>query len=303
MAGCDLNILPAGRLDPNAIKLLNLYPQPTSNAVGSLFSNFGNSPKLFEHSNSFDARMDINFNEKNQLFFRFSLVDDPQFIPGIFGGVADGGGFQQGTQTAIAEQSALGYTHTFSPTLINEIRAGLNYLHTSRYSPSASDLSNIPGQFGIQGIPQQTLNGGLPAFGINGLATLGSNAFLPSDEVTSTFQLTDDVTKIYGKHTFKMGIEWQHVKFSTLQPPWSRGEFDYNGDYTEIPTVDVATRVARTFCSLPPRIRLRAARFRQIVRASSEAPVTFSSPIFLSLTTARIITAVMSTTIGKSLPS
>jgi hypothetical protein len=238
VASCGLNIIPAGRLDPNAIKLLNLYPNPTTNAAGSLFSNYANSPKLFEHSNAFDTRMDINFNEKNQLFYRFTLKDDPQFIPGIFGGVADGGGFQQGTQTAIAQQSALGYTHTFSPSLINEVRAGLNYLRTSRYSPSANDLTNIPGNFGIQGIPQQSLNGGLPAFGINGLSTLGSNAFLPSDEVTSTFQLTDSVTKIYGKHTFKMGFEWQHVKFSTLQPPWSRGEFDYNGDYTEIPTVD-----------------------------------------------------------------
>lgn len=239
IASCPtLNMIPGGRLDANAIKLLNLYPLPTTSAAGSLLSNFADSPKLFEHSNAFDTRMDINFNEKNQLFYRFTLKDDPQFIPGIFGGVPDGGGFQQGTQTAIAEQSALGYTHTFSPTLINEVRAGLNYLRTSRYSPSANDLTNIPGQFGIQGIPQQNLNGGLPAFGINGLSTLGSNAFLPSDEVTSTFQLTDSVTKIYGKHTFKMGFEWQHVKFSTLQPPWSRGEFDYNGDYTEIPNLD-----------------------------------------------------------------
>jgi len=239
VAGCNLNMIPGGRLDPNAIALLNLYPLPTTSTVGSLLSNYANSPKLFEHSNSFDTRMDINFNEKNQLFFRFSLVDDPQFIPGIFGGVADGGGFQQGTQTAIAEQSALGYTHTFSPTLINEVRAGLNYLHTSRYSPEANNLTNLPLTVGgIQDIPQEALNGGLPAFGINGLATLGSNAFLPSNEVTSTFQLTDDVTKILGKHTFKMGFEWQHVKFSTLQPPWSRGEFDYNGDYTEIPTID-----------------------------------------------------------------
>ena len=227
-----LNIIPANRLDPNAVKLMNLYPTPTN---GKLFSNFANSPKLFEHRNSFDTRMDANLNDKNQLFFRFSLVDDPQFIPGIFGGVADGGGFQQGTQTALAQQSALGYTHTFSPTFINEIRAGLNYLHTTRVSPSANDLTNIPGQFGIQGIPQLRENGGLPAFGINGLQTLGSNAFLPSDEVSSTFQVTDTVTKIYGKHTFKMGFEWQHVKFSTLQPPWSRGEFDYNGDYTDVP--------------------------------------------------------------------
>jgi hypothetical protein len=238
VAGCGLNIIPASRLDPNAIALLNLYPNPTTNAVGSLFSNYANSPKLFEHRNAFDARMDINFSDKNQLFYRFSLVDDPQFIPGIFGGVADGGGFQQGNQTAIAEQSALGYTHTFSPSLVNVLRAGLNFLQTSRSSPDANNLTNIPGNFGIQGVPQDALNGGLPAFGINGLATLGSNAFLPSDEVTSTFQLTDDVTKILGKHTFKMGFEWQHVKFSTLQPPWSRGEFDYNGDYTEVPGVD-----------------------------------------------------------------
>ena len=252
IANCpNLNTIPVGRLDPNAIALLNLYPAPTTNAIGSLFSNYANSPRLYEHSNSFDTRMDINFNEKNQLFYRFSLVDDPQFIPGIFGGVADGGGFQQGTQTAIAEQSALGYTHTFSPTLINELRAGLNYLHTSRYSPSANDLTNIPGQFGIQGVPQVALNGGLPAFGINGLATLGSNAFLPSDEVTSTFQLTDDVTKIYGKHTFKMGFELQHVKFSTLQPPWSRGEYDYNGDYTSIPSVDNGNTGRADFLLIP----------------------------------------------------
>ncbi len=234
LAACNLNHIPAGRLDPNAIKLLNLYPLPTTS---SLFSNFANSPKLFEHRNSFDARMDFNLNEKNQVFYRFSLVDDPQFIPGIFKGVADGGGFQQGTQTANAQQSALGYTHTFSPTLINVLRGGLNYLHTTRVSPSANDLTNIPKNFNILGIPQLSENGGLPAFGINGLQTLGSNAFLPSDEVSSTIQVTDDLTKIYGKHTFKLGIEVQHVKFSTLQPPWSRGEFDFSGLYTEIPGV------------------------------------------------------------------
>jgi hypothetical protein len=234
LAACNLNVIPAGRLDLNAIKLLNLYPAPTTS---SLFSNFANSPKLFEHRNSFDSRVDFNLTDKNQLFFRFSFGDDPQFIPAIFGGVADGGGFQQGNQTALAQQSALGYTHTFSPTLINVVRAGLNYLHTTRVSPQANDLTDIPGQFGVQGIPQLQENGGLPAFGFSGLSTLGSNAFLPSDEVSSTFQLTDDVTKILGKHTFKMGFEWQHVKFSTLQPPWSRGEFDFSGLYTEIPGV------------------------------------------------------------------
>jgi hypothetical protein len=234
LTGCGLNTLPGGRLDPNAIALLNLYPAPTT---GSLFSNFANSPKLFEHRNSFDTRLDLNFSQKDQMFLRFSLVNDPQFIPGIFGGIADGGAFQQGPQTAIAQQSALAYTHIFSPNLVNVARAGFNYLNTTRESPNAGDLG-LPAQYGIADIPQVAKNGGLPAFGINGLATLGSNSFLPSDEVSSTFQLTDDLTKIYGKHTFKMGFEWQHVKFSTLQPSWSHGEFDYNGNFTEIPNVD-----------------------------------------------------------------
>jgi hypothetical protein len=238
LAACNLNHLPAGRLDANAVKLLNLYPNPTNNATSALLSNFADSPALREDRNAFDSRLDINFSQKDTLFFRFSYVDDPQLIPAIFGGIPDGGGFQEGNQTANAQQSALGWTHTISPTLINEVRAGLNYLHTTRVSPAANDLSNLPlTQGGVQGIPQASENGGLPAFGINGLATLGSNAFLPSDEVSSTFQVTDDVTKIYGKHTFKMGFEFQHVKFSTLQPPWSRGQFNFDGVYTDIPQV------------------------------------------------------------------
>jgi hypothetical protein len=230
LASCNLNIISFNRLDPNAIKLLDLYPAPTSSGT---FGNFTTSPKLFEHRNSFDARIDANANEQNQVFFRFSYVDDPQFIPGIFGGVADGGAFQQGPQTANAQQSALGYTHAFSPKVINEVRIGFNYLHTTRASPVANQLG-LPAKYGVLDIPQTSENGGLPAFGIGALSTLGSNAFLPSDEVSSTFQLNDNLTKIYSKHTFKMGFEWQHVKFSTLQPPWSHGQFNFGG-YTEPP--------------------------------------------------------------------
>jgi Carboxypeptidase regulatory-like domain/TonB dependent receptor len=231
---CRLNILPAARLDPNSIKLLNLYPRPTNPL---LFQNFANSPSLREDRNSFDSRMDVNFSPNDQIFFRFSLVDDPQLIPGIFGGVADGGSFQQGNQTSLAQQSALAWTHVFSPTVVNVARAGLNYLHTTRVPPAADHLSDIPAQFGIQGIPQVHENGGLPTLGINGLNGLGSSGFLPTDEVSSTFQITDDFTRIYGKHTFKLGFQFQHVKFSTLQPPESRGTFDFDGIYTDIPNV------------------------------------------------------------------
>lgn len=234
-----LNIIPSNRLDANAVNLLNLYPAPTN---GNLVNNYANSPVLIQNEKQFDVRLDLDFTQKDQLYYSFSYDDKPELIPSIFGGIADGGGFFQGNQTALSQHSALVWNHTFSPTTINVARVGLNYLHTTRNIPEADNLkgtggNGIPADFGILGIPQQKENGGLPAFSIGGLQTLGGNAFLPSDEVSSTIQVTDDFTKIYGKHTFKMGFEQQHVKFSTLQPPWSRGQFDFNGAYTDVPNV------------------------------------------------------------------
>ncbi len=235
--GCTLNQLPAARLDPNAVKLLNLYPTPTN---GSLSGNYVSSPHLYEHRNAFDTRVDFNPTQKDQLFFRFSYVDDPQFIPGPFGGIADGGAFQQGLQTAKSDQAVLGYTHVFTPSTINVVHVGFNHLHTTRYGPEGT-VSGIPAQYGIQGIPQSTENGGLPAIVISGLSELGSNDFLPSDEVSQTLQITDDFTKVYGKNSFKMGVEYQDIHFNTLQPAYSRGEFDFNcnhsgnGNYVGVP--------------------------------------------------------------------
>src|SRR6202167_3355546 len=207
LAACGLNQLPAGRLGANAIKLLNLYPAPTS---GGITSNFASSPALFEHRNAFDVRVDFDISQKDQIFSRFSYVDDPQFIPGPFGGIADGGGFQEGDQSAKSYQSASAWTHVFSPNLINVARVGVDHLLTSRYGPEGT-TTGIPAQYGIQGIPQTTENGGLPSIAFSGLQTLGSNSYLPSDEVSDTLQITDDFTKIYGAHSFKMGIEFQNV--------------------------------------------------------------------------------------------
>jgi hypothetical protein len=233
LAACpDLNQFTganAARVDQNAVKLLNLYPAPTSG-----LATYGSSPNLFEHENSFDTREDFNPTAKEQVFFRYSYSDDPAYIPGPFGGVADGGAFQQGLQTAKSAQAVAGYTHVFTPNTINQVRGGFAHLHTTRYGPDGG-VNGIPQQFGIAGIPQGQENGGLPNFYISNLTSLGSNNFLPSDEVSQTLQITDDFTKIYGKHSFKLGIEYQHVKFSTLQPAWSRGAFNYGGGFTDIP--------------------------------------------------------------------
>jgi hypothetical protein len=237
---CGLNQLPTNRIDPNAVNVLNLYPAPNSG-----LNTFSRSPGLYEHRNQFDIRGDFNPSDKNQMFLRFSYADDPIFIPGIFGGIADGGSFDQGLQSAKSQQAVLGFTHEFSPNVTDQLRIGFAHLHTSRFGPEAT-VAGLPGKYGINGgsngngnIPQPPSpgieNGGIPQFGIGNLANLGSNNFLPSDEFSKTIQVTDDFTRIYGKHSFKMGIEYQNVAFATLQPAWSHGEFDYGGGFTDIP--------------------------------------------------------------------
>jgi hypothetical protein len=254
LATCPgLNQIPTTRLDSNAVKLMNLYPAPNTNGT-STTSNYQTSPSLYEHSNAFDVRVDFNMSEKDQVFGRFSYVDDPQYIPGPFGGVADGGGFQDGLQGATSSQSVAAWTHVFSPNTVNVGRVGFNHLHTTRYGPEGSNTASpgIPAEYGIQGIQQVSENGGLPSLNIGGLQTLGSNAYLPSDEISQTLQITDDFTKIYGKHSFKQGVEYQHVKFSTLQPAYSRGNFDFNGNFTDIPNNNPSSLTGRAQFLLNP---------------------------------------------------
>ncbi len=245
----DLNMLPAARIDPVAVKLLDLYPAPNSG-----LAVYQASPALFEHANQFDTREDFNPSDTNQIFGRFSYSDDPEFIPGPFTGVADGGAFQQGYQSAKSAQMVAAYTHVFTPSVINQARAGFAHLHTTRFGPVASQ-AGIPAQYGIPNIPQPPTagpeNGGLPGIVITGLQTLGSNEYLPSDEATATVQFTDDFTRNYGKHSFKMGFEFQNAKFSTLQPVASHGYFQYSGTYTDIPGKTATTGGLPQFL-LPP---------------------------------------------------
>jgi hypothetical protein len=243
------NIIPATRLDPNAVKLLELMPAPTQ---PGLYNNYNVNRGSSNNVNALDVRSDQYFSEHDQTFVRFSWAHNPQFIPGPFSGYADGGGFGDGDQEVDTMGAALSYTHSFSPTLINEARIGFNREHTSRVQPYGNDTSNIPAMFGIQGVLQTPGNGGLPYLGIGGLSQLGSAEWLISDRYSNTIQFTENLTKIYGKHTFKAGVEIQQVGFPWIAPPYSRGGYDFNGQFTSIPNVTDSSTGRAQFLLTPP---------------------------------------------------
>src|SRR5262249_372635 len=126
-------------------------------------------------------------------------------------------------------------------------------LHTIILQPFGDDLSDIPAQHGIQGIPQIPQNGGLPTLLIGNLAQLGSNTLFPIDKVSDVLHIKEKLTTIWRSPSFKTGLEYQGLRFTNGAPPDSRGQFTFNGAYTSIPTInDPSTGIAQILLSPVP---------------------------------------------------
>jgi hypothetical protein len=225
------NQIPTNRLDPNALKLMQLFPAPTASGV---LNNFSTVKVTSVDTKTADLRIDERFRDQDQIFFRGSYISSVRNVPPPFDGIADGGNYGNGAEIYNVRGFALSYTHMFSPTLINEVRAGYTRGHDTR-NPAGDNTMGIPAQYGITGIPQLPLNGGLPYLGIGTLNNLGGWGWLPGNRFSDTEQLTENLTKVYKKHTFKGGAEFQYVYFPWIAPPASKGNFDFNGIYTSIP--------------------------------------------------------------------
>jgi hypothetical protein len=239
-----MNQLPPGRIDANALKLLQLFPAASVTNISDpkYFSNnyFANRSQP-DNNNHFDVRVDQNFSQRDQLFGRVSYSRRHANFPGDFTGLGDDTGFGGGDFTDRSINLAVSETHAFSASLINEARFGYSRLRTSS-QPASALVSGVPAQFGIQGIPQTAENGGLPTIAISGLTNLGAGAFAsPNRRSSDTIQFTENLTKVHGGHSFKGGFEYQRLHFPWVDPAWSRGQFNFGGYTGMAPGVGGAT--------------------------------------------------------------
>lgn len=242
LASCpDLNQLPSTRLDPNAISLLTEVNKLAPPTPGSgLANNFFWSPKEPENTNTYDIRIDQNFNANNMLFgvYDRSLIDEtvPSALPGI--AVGESGGRNDSFP---AYAWAVGYTHVFNPTLINDMHVGM--VHSDKLQKSVyGNTFGIPATYGIQGIPQVANNGGLPptsfapSSGGTILTHIGVGNFTPTLQYVYSIEGADNLTKVYRAHSFKMGVQIDDIQGNISQPPQGRGDLNFTGQYTDIPT-------------------------------------------------------------------
>src|SRR5260370_3098343 len=227
-----MNLLPASRLDPNAIKLLNTYTAPdTARSVTRTTADYAALRPQPDQTNQFDTRIDQNFSEKDQMFGRVGYAARSRTSPGDFTGVID----NSGMSVDHSLNAGISETHLFSPTIINEVRIGYSRL-TDNTQLIVTNRTGIPQQLCIEGVPQGPRLGVLPYLGFSGLTVLGPGEFAtPNARVSDTRQITENLTKIRGGHTFKGGFEGQFLRFSCHNPRDPRGRMDFGGNYTAIP--------------------------------------------------------------------
>ena len=240
------NIIPPGRIDPTAQAYANLYPIPQSGQG----NNFTISPTERDRVDQGDVRLDYNFSQSDQIFVRYSKSGRTDIRPAPLPGLANGGNSSTGVGNEDTDGAAIGFTHTFTPKTINELRVGFSYVHIRRGVPESGNQLPPP-ELRIPGVPDDPRVNGLTLFAPNGFRRLGDPNFAPTILASQERQITDVLTLVRGGHTLKLGGEIRWSQFNISQEASPRGRFSFSGEFTQAADGSGGSSIADMLLGLP----------------------------------------------------
>ncbi|MGB7922574.1 MAG: TonB-dependent receptor [Pyrinomonadaceae bacterium] len=216
-----------GPTNPVIANLLARNPWPTPNRPVPLFDP---SPNLFVTTralndvNSFIAKIDHSFNEKNQLTGRYYYGDSDQSFPLalLAGNVLPG--FNTVTPTTVHLVS-VSYLKILSSTKVNEARFGFNRFDEG-FFPEDSDFD--PRTIGLNTGVENAQDFGLPFIRIGGIASIGSNLSLPRARVDTNWHFIDNFSWKLPKHDLKFGYEFRRTFINAFFDAGYRGRLDFD---------------------------------------------------------------------------
>jgi len=226
------NRIPVSRLDPVSVKINEFYPLPNSTPTNAFTNanNFGNVAGEVRSMRQYTGKIDHRFNDKNSLFGRYSY----------FLHKTDNGGsiypnpvVSKRDDALENKNFALSDIHSFSPSLLNELRVGA----TRGYFPFIvrSFGGGWPQKLGLPAsVPADTFPGignGLPGFNTG---TAGLRASI-------NLQFFDMITKIAGNHTMKAGFDLRTLQGNNLQRSSPSGSFNFTTGLTGNPAAQAGT--------------------------------------------------------------
>jgi hypothetical protein len=222
------NIIPANLIDPAAAKLSALLPQPNQfGATGQPlpFNNYAVTPAATSLVNSFDVRVDHEFSPGNSVFVRESFQNTNAESPSIFGEPLGGTLLGAGPTYARNQNAGIGHIWEISPTMVNEVRIGLNRVATAL--TQADYGQNLADQFGIPGVNQNSATSGLPSIDVAGLFSLGGSLLTPLQLYSTAWNISEKISWAKGRHALRAGVDYQYEMGSTGYLVYGRGFYTF----------------------------------------------------------------------------
>ena len=177
---------------PALAPFINAYPHGNGAAIDANRVNYTSPTGTRQTEDSYLVRVQHSFNEKNNAFFRYNI--DHANITGPSGALRD----QSITDTS-PMNATVQYVHIFTPTLVNEAILGFN---------RAWSVAQTAGYL----TTNQNVNYALT---VSGLTALTNSKV--SESAPSTYSFLDNLTKTWGRHTIKTGVELKELHFNYSQ--------------------------------------------------------------------------------------
>jgi len=238
------NTIPTGScpacINPVAQALLNYYPLPNANlGVVNPSYNYRTLVPNPSNSNGVDLRLDHVINAKQQIYARFSAKNDFYTEFNNAGSVQPAGVILPSDGANERNRSlVVSYNYSITPTLLNEFRFGFtNYDENDTFPISgASAISQLGLVFDHPvGIASHPTADTFPTFNFadGSITSIGQDRV--GSTISATTELTDNVTRIQGKHTLRFGIDIRRQRFNALMyfaPSDDYGDFTFSGSLT-----------------------------------------------------------------------
>jgi hypothetical protein len=163
----------------------------------------------------------------DHLFYRYSFLDDRLFDP--FGGTGYSAVPNYGLLTPSRSQNTtLSETHTFAPSLINDVHIGYNRVSNGDYQQNQGVSINH-----LVGLPELSTNPrdwGLSLISVNGYSPLGDEYTSPEHGTTDTYMIGDNATWSRGRHLVKFGFDSRIIQQNAYRDVQARGFIDFTGE-------------------------------------------------------------------------
>jgi hypothetical protein len=210
--------IPAVDLNSISEKLLSYVPLP--NLPGNLYS--------FDAANVSTTDQEIariDHTMQHDMFWATLFFQPSQSTSTLpFLGATLPGFGTKGGEHFYADSAS--WTHTFSPTMLNELR--ISWVRLNFYA-SDPQTPLLPSSLGFNINPQDAAAAGVPTISVTGYFTLGVSADGPQPRIDSTYQVTDSFSKVVGNHTLKFGYDGK--RYQVWNPFFydNSGAFNFGG--------------------------------------------------------------------------